>query len=216
MTEFLVAYGFIFLSELGDKTQLMAISLQMKYKNRWAVLLGISCGLAMVMIVGVIIGLILKQSLEQKLVNIIAGIIFLGAALYQLKEILEHDEDTTSEEDSTLEKGDDRVPASSSPAKMHFHEILGTTAVMMFLAELGDKTQIVFISLVASQSDFIFITIGALLALITVNALGILFADVLTRYLNVKVLNWIVLVLFLVFGVLLLIEGLNLAPSNSF
>ncbi len=237
ITEFLIAYGFIFLSELGDKTQLMAISLQMKYKNRWTVLVGVSLGLTLVMGIGLVIGFVLKQSLNRTMINIVAGLIFLVAALFQLKEILTTDENaenieakdsdnehaelknlTVTLSENSVSKVDNKFSKESMTSSFNGNvlEIIGKVASLMFLAELGDKTQIVFVSLVASQSDFILTTIGGLLALLSVNAIGILFADVLTRYINVKVLNWIVFILFVLFGSLLLAEAFGLVTSNIF
>lgn len=237
--EFLVAYGLIFLSELGDKTQLMAISLQMKYHNRGAVLVGVTAGLVLVMGVGLLVGLILKQSLDQSMVNVVAGIIFLAAALFQLKEMLTEEEtkdplassnkessaensnDSDSHSLSTIHSSDAIIENDADDSMISIFDaknlqIIMKVASLMFLAELGDKTQIVFISLVASRPEFMFTTIGGLLALISVNALGVFFADVLTRYINVKLLNWIVFVLFVIFGLILLAEGLGLVGSNIF
>ncbi len=212
LSDFLVAYGFIFLSELGDKTQLMTISLQVKYKKPWVVLIGIILGLTLVMAVGLIVGLLLRQTLEPTPVKIVAGFIFLAAAVYQLKEIREDAKDYV-----VTEKSDDTEKSHSFLGlnAKNVHIIMKVTS-LMFLAELGDKTQIVFISLVASQPNFILTTLGGLLALISVNVLGILFADVLIKYINIRVLNWIVFVLFVVFGVLLLAEALNFASLNFF
>lgn len=49
-------FGVIFLAEMGDKTQLAAMTMAAETKNPWAVLIGASVALACVSAIGVIVG----------------------------------------------------------------------------------------------------------------------------------------------------------------
>lgn len=52
----LTTFGIIFLAEMGDKTQLAAMTMSAQTKRPWAVFLGASLALAAVSAVGVVVG----------------------------------------------------------------------------------------------------------------------------------------------------------------
>jgi len=53
---FLTTFGIIFLAEMGDKTQLAAMTMAAQTKRPWAVFLGASLALAAVSALGVLVG----------------------------------------------------------------------------------------------------------------------------------------------------------------
>ena len=53
---FLTTFGVIFLAEMGDKTQLAAMTMAAQSKKPWAVLIGASLALACVSAIGVVVG----------------------------------------------------------------------------------------------------------------------------------------------------------------
>ncbi|HEY7912773.1 MAG TPA: TMEM165/GDT1 family protein [Blastocatellia bacterium] len=57
----LTTFGVIFLAEMGDKTQLAAMTMAAQTKKPWAVLVGASVALACVSAIGVIVGALLSQ-----------------------------------------------------------------------------------------------------------------------------------------------------------
>ena len=52
----LTTFGVIFLAEMGDKTQLAAMTMAAQTKKPWAVLIGASLALAFVSAIGVLVG----------------------------------------------------------------------------------------------------------------------------------------------------------------
>jgi putative Ca2+/H+ antiporter (TMEM165/GDT1 family) len=52
----LTTFGVIFLAEMGDKTQLAAMTMAAETKKPWAVLIGASVALACVSAIGVVVG----------------------------------------------------------------------------------------------------------------------------------------------------------------
>ena len=79
-----------------------------------------------------------------------------------------------------------------------------TSFGLIFLAELGDKTQLATIGLVAKTKAPWAVFLGSALALCLVALLGVMFGEVLTRYVSELVLKRISAVSFLVIGVLML------------
>ena len=53
---FLTTFGIIFLAEMGDKTQLAAMTMAADSKKPWAVFFGASLALAAVSLLGVLVG----------------------------------------------------------------------------------------------------------------------------------------------------------------
>jgi len=52
----LTTFGVVFLAEMGDKTQLAAMTMAAETKKPWAVLIGASVALACVSAIGVVVG----------------------------------------------------------------------------------------------------------------------------------------------------------------
>jgi putative Ca2+/H+ antiporter (TMEM165/GDT1 family) len=80
----LTTFGVIFLAEMGDKTQLAAMTLAAKTQRPWAVLLGASLALACVSAIGVVVGGTLAQHVPLVWIKRVAGGAFVAAGLLML------------------------------------------------------------------------------------------------------------------------------------
>ena len=69
-------FGIIFLAEMGDKTQLAAMTMAAEKKRPWEVFLGASIALAAVSAVGIIVGTTLGQYLPIEWIKRVAGAAF--------------------------------------------------------------------------------------------------------------------------------------------
>ncbi|QWR76962.1 TMEM165/GDT1 family protein [Candidatus Magnetomonas plexicatena] len=78
-----VAVAF-FLAEMGDKTQLAAITLAAKYNSMMAVWLGTTLGMMIADAFGIIVGVVMGKSIPEKIVKWIAALIFILYGLYSL------------------------------------------------------------------------------------------------------------------------------------
>jgi putative Ca2+/H+ antiporter (TMEM165/GDT1 family) len=85
---FFATFVTIFLAELGDKTQLAAISLTADTKKPLAVFLGASLALVAVTLVAVLFGQGLTRFFGEKLIKILASICFITVGLFLLKEAI--------------------------------------------------------------------------------------------------------------------------------
>lgn len=74
-TAFLVSSGVIFLAELGDKSQLMALTFATRFKT-WHVILGITIATTGVHLVSVAIGYGLGAALPTGWINVVAAVAF--------------------------------------------------------------------------------------------------------------------------------------------
>lgn len=70
-------FGIIFLAEMGDKTQLAAMTMAAQTKKPWAVLIGSSIALACVSAIGVAVGGLLSQYVPLEWIKRVAAVAFI-------------------------------------------------------------------------------------------------------------------------------------------
>ena len=73
----LTTFGVIFLAEMGDKTQLAAMTMAAQSKKPWAVLIGASLALACVSAIGVVVGATLGHYLPIVWIKRAAAVAFI-------------------------------------------------------------------------------------------------------------------------------------------
>lgn len=183
----LLSFGVIFVAELGDKSQLMAMTFALRYRW-WVVLGGITAATAVVHLVSVAVGHYLGVAIPPRLISIVGGLAFLVFAAWTLRG-----DSLTDEEQGKA----GRVGTSA---------FLAVTSAF-FLAELGDKTMLATITL-ATDNDGVGVWIGSTIGMVAADALAIVVGAVLGKHLPERVIQLAAATGFLVFGVLLLLEGL--------
>lgn len=190
MYAFLLSTAVIFIAELGDKSQLMAMTFATRYRMR-DVLIGITAATAIVHLASVGIGALIGDAFadSQDTIAIIAGIAFLGFAAWTLRG------DELSEEEA------DKARKSTGWAIL-------AVGVAFFLAELGDKTMLATITL-ATQEGWLGTWIGSTLGMVAADALAIVVGAMLGKHLPEKVIKYGAAALFAIFGLLLIAEGLG-------
>jgi putative Ca2+/H+ antiporter (TMEM165/GDT1 family) len=83
MEAFLLSTGGIFLAELGDKSQLMALTFATRCRTR-TLLLGITVATAVVHAGSVLIGAVMYDVLPTAAISVLAGVAFLAFAAWTL------------------------------------------------------------------------------------------------------------------------------------
>jgi Ca2+/H+ antiporter, TMEM165/GDT1 family len=73
----LTTFGIIFLAEMGDKTQLAAMTMAAQTKRPWAVFIGASIALAAVSAIGVLVGGVVGQYVPLEWVKRVAACLFI-------------------------------------------------------------------------------------------------------------------------------------------
>jgi len=74
---FITTFGVIFLAEMGDKTQLAAMTMSAQTKRPWVVLIGASLALVCVSAIGVAVGGVLSQYVPLEWIKRAAAIAFI-------------------------------------------------------------------------------------------------------------------------------------------
>jgi putative Ca2+/H+ antiporter (TMEM165/GDT1 family) len=188
MHALLLSFGVIFVAELGDKSQLMALAFASRYRPL-PILIGITLATGVVHGFSVIGGALLGATLPTHLISVIAGVAFLGFAAWTIRgDSLNEDEEAKA----------DRTSRSAVLA----------AAVAFFLAELGDKTMLATITL-ASTEGLVGTWAGSTLGMVAADALAIGVGAMLGKRLPQRTIKFAAAASFVIFGILLIAEGLR-------
>jgi putative Ca2+/H+ antiporter (TMEM165/GDT1 family) len=182
----LAALGLVFVAELGDKTQLVALGFGARHRLA-PVLTGVVLAYAATNLLSVVVGGLLGATFPTRAIGLVGGVVFLGFAL---KTLLEEDDDGGAE----AVAGNDR-------------SVVRSVAVAMFIAELGDKTMLATATL-AAQGSPVLTWVGATIGIILAGSLGVALGRVFGARLPERVTRIGSAVLFAVFGVALIATNL--------
>ncbi|PZG20441.1 TMEM165/GDT1 family protein [Nonomuraea aridisoli] len=187
MEAFWISLGAIFLAELGDKSQLMAMTFATRFKIG-PVLLGITIATTVVHLLSVAVGGLIGDALPTTAIEVVAGLAFLGFALWTLR-------------------GDELTEEESRKAQRATRNVLIAVTVAFFLSELGDKTMLATVTL-ATQYGWVGTWIGSTVGMVAADALAILVGRLMGRHLPEKAVRYGAAAAFAVFGVVLLAQAL--------
>jgi putative Ca2+/H+ antiporter (TMEM165/GDT1 family) len=172
------SFFLVLVSEMGDKTQLLALVLALRFKKPWAIMAGIlvatllNHGLAS-WLGGAVSGLMAPQTLKYAL-----AAIFIGFAAWIL--VPDADEGGPKEGDRGA---------------------FLTTVVAFFLAEMGDKTQLATVALGARYASPLVVTAGTTLGMLVSDGLAVAFGEKLTQRIPLKYVRVFAALSFFAFGV---------------
>ena len=187
VTALVIAFGVVFVAELGDKTQLLALNFGARYSLR-TVALGLTIGYAVANVVATVVGGILGAALPDRPIQIVGGLIFLVFAIAALRPI---------------DAEDDSEPGTASVARQTTRGVVAAIAASIAVAEMGDKTQIATATL-ASQSSPIGVWIGATLGAASSGMVGAAAGSLIGDRIPIRALQVASALLFAAFGVAML------------
>lgn len=181
ISSFLISFGLILATEIGDKTMLTAMCLSAQYKQPWTVLLSTILALTVSTLIAVLIGMILSVTIPVQLIIYLSGILFIGLGVFTLAR-------SESEE----------VDECDTPGTFL------SMFTLILLSELGDKSQITILA-AAVQSLYPALTLfGAVCAFLVVNMIGVFAGDYFANRVSVQTVKKFAGVIFIFFGVLVI------------
>lgn len=183
----LLSFGVIFVAELGDKSQLMAMTFALRHRW-WVVISGITVATTIVHLASVAIGHSLGVALPTTLIGIGGGIAFMIFGAWTLR-------------------GDNLSDDESSKAGRTTRSAFLAVISAFLLAELGDKTMLATITL-ATDHDTIGVWIGSTVGMVAADALAIAVGAALGKHLPENIIRVGAAVSFFVFGAWLLLDGI--------
>ena len=181
-----LAFATVFVAELGDKSQLLALSLASRYGT--PLMIGaVTTASALTMGASVLVGAALGSALPTQPLLLAAAALFLVFAVRTWREEPETEED---------------APRTDGRA--------GFVAVVagISLAELGDKTMVAALALAATTSA-LGVWIGATLGMALAGVLAVLVGKALWRRLSPDTVRRVSAGLFAVMAIVLVVEALR-------
>ena len=190
METLLSSFALVAASEMGDKTQLLAFSLSARFKRPVPILAGIFVATVLNHSLAAAAGSWVAALVSPELLRIFLALAFFAFALWTLKP------------DSL----DDRPSESRWGA-------FATTTILFFLAEMGDKTQLATVALGARFASPMLVTFGTTLGMMAADGLAVFAGHRLAERLPMQWIRRAAALLFLLFGVGVLLNGMPLSGS---
>ena len=180
------AFGIVFVAELGDKTQLLALGYGARHGMR-TVGIGLTLGFAVSGAIAALVGALLGAALPERPIGLAAGALFLVFAALTWRDL--DDADGVGEEED-----------SDSPRR---RSVVASIALTIAVAELGDKTQLATVAL-AAQANPLATWIGATAGVVSAGMLGAVAGSRIGRHVRPRTIKLASAVLFAGFGVALI------------
>lgn len=166
-------------SEMGDKTQLLAFSLATRYRRPWVVMAGILVATLLNHALAASVGTWVAAYVPPRVMAGVLAATFIGFGLWTLVP-------------DTLEET--KGPSGMGPFL--------TTTVLFFLAEMADKTQLATIALAARYRSVVLVTLGTTLGMLAADGLAVFLGEKLAERVSMKAVRWLAAGSFFAFGAL--------------
>jgi putative Ca2+/H+ antiporter (TMEM165/GDT1 family) len=178
------------LGELGDKTQVLALLLAVRYQRSWPILSGIFLATLLTMGITALLGTTISAVLPTPILRWVLVAMFCAVAVWTL--VPEDDDD---------DEGDVGQKFSGS--------LVLTAFVTFTLTELGDKSQIVTLVMAAKYGDFASVMAGATLGEMLAISPAVLLGRSTAQWLPMKWVRIAAALLFAALGTWVLVFGLD-------
>jgi putative Ca2+/H+ antiporter (TMEM165/GDT1 family) len=188
---FFLSAALIFLAELGDKSQLVALWFATRHRW-WLVLAGVTLATLVVHLGSVAAGRAFDELFPPKVVLTAVGLSFLVFAAWSIRG--------------------DRLDGSGPTARSRpLFGAFGVVTFSFFMSELGDKTQLATVSLAGNSTEVVGVWLGSTVGMVLADALAIGAGIVAGKRLSHRAVGWSAAALFVAFGLFAIVRGLTSA-----
>lgn len=187
--EFIKSLLLIFMAEMGDKTQILAMMFATRYKVS-KVLIGVFIGAALNHGFAILLGSYIGKFISVNVLGMIAGAAFLVFAFWTLKP-------DDEEEETNL--GDDKGA-------------IVTVATAFFVGELGDKTQLTAITLSVDSLFPLLVLAGTVSGMVLTSGIGIIIGNKIGGKIPESFIKMVSATIFFVFGS---IKVISMIPTGA-
>lgn len=187
METILTSAGVVALAEIGDKTQLLAILLTVRFARPWPIIAGIFCATLLNHAAAAALGYFIAQWLSGQTFQLIVGVAFVVMAAWAL----------------IPDKEDERAHSASDRG------VFLTTLIAFFFVEIGDKTQIATSLLAARFHDIALVALGTTLGMMAANVPAVFLGEAVTRIAPLNVVRMIAAAAFAAIGVWVIVSALS-------
>ncbi len=172
------------LAEIGDKTQLLSLFLAARFRNKWAIIMGILVATLVNHGVSAWLGDWVGQYLQSTAGRWVIGGSFIALGLWLL----------IPDKDDSGESSIDRYGAFIA------------STVLFFLAEIGDKTQVATVLLGAQFDSVLWVTVGTTLGMLLANVPVVFAGEYIMQRIPLKLTRIVASLAFVVVGLVQIIR----------
>jgi putative Ca2+/H+ antiporter (TMEM165/GDT1 family) len=185
MQAFLVSTGVVALAEIGDKTQLLALVLAVRFRRPLPIIIGILAATVVNHALAAALGLAVADWLRGEVFQWVLGISFIAMGAWALVP------DTLSD--------DEKQRATGTNAFL-------VTLIAFFLVEIGDKTQVATMALAAQFENILWVAAGTTLGMAVANVPVVLLGEKAATRLPLKTIRMTAAALFAGMGLFILVR----------
>jgi putative Ca2+/H+ antiporter (TMEM165/GDT1 family) len=193
MQALLISVGTVFLGEIGDKTQLLAIVLASRFRRPWQIIAGILVATIANHLLAGIAGAWIARTLTPEVLRWAVGLSFIAIGIWALRP--------------------DRLEISKIPSGDG--HVLRLSAVAFFLAEMGDKTQVATAVLAAKYGSLWQVVPGSVIGMLLADIPAVFLSSALAERLPLRAIRMAAAASFLLLGGLSLIVGGVSLPAHG-
>jgi len=182
MEAFLVSVIAVTIGEIGDKTQLLALLLAVRFRRPVPIIAGIFVATIANHALAALLGQLVAAHIPTAILRWMLGLSFLAIAAWALKP--------DEMEDEAVEQG--------------HYGVFVLTCITFFLAEIGDKTQLATVALAARYQDLIPVLAGTTMGMLLADVPAVFLGRVASPKFPFKLVRVIAAGIFAVLGVAVL------------
>jgi putative Ca2+/H+ antiporter (TMEM165/GDT1 family) len=179
MPTLLASFLVVALAEMGDKTQLIALTLGLRYRRPWTVMSGILIATILNHSLAAALGAWGAAALDPRLLGWLVGLSLIAFGLWTLFP--------------------DRAP---EPGTRPAWGPLLTTSVVFFFAEMGDKTQLATVALGARYAAPVTVTLGTTAGMLLADGLAVFAGSRFASAIPLPLFRRLAAAVFFLFGIL--------------
>ena len=169
------SFFLVALSEMGDKTQILAFILASRFKKPWPIVAGILVATLVNHALAGAAGAWVTTLISPQMLRWILAASFLAMAAWMLVP--------------------DKIDADEDEKPPRYGVFL-TTVLVFFLAEMGDKTQIATVMLAARYDAIVSVVAGTTLGMMLANAPVVWLGERVTRLVPLRVVHIVSAIIF--------------------
>ncbi len=182
MQTFLASIGVVAISEIGDKTQLLALMLAARFKRPIPIILGIFVATLFNHAIAGALGNLIATAIPPAVLQWVLAALFVGMGLWTLKPDTLDDDDKTADAVTTW-------------------AVFTATTVAFFLAEIGDKTQFATAALAARFDSIVLVVMGTTIGMLIADVPAVYFGNFASKAAQAPWVRFVAAAVFIGFGI---------------
>lgn len=179
MEALLVSIGVVTLAEIGDKTQLLALLLAVRFRRPWPIVWGILLATLVNHALAGAVGQLVGQLLSDTWLYSLLAVSFIAVAAWTLVP--------------------DKLDDDNTPPISRYGAFMAAL-VAFFLAEMGDKTQVATVVLAAQFDAYLWVVLGTTLGMMLANVPVVFLGNAAAGKLPLDLIRRITALIFLLLG----------------